>query len=85
MTEQRLAKVLELLGGAREKLGKLRREGQKLTLSEMLQWASQAATEEAAIIEDAEKTARSKRGKEAFEKIHTFQATIMRDFLKLKI
>ncbi|MEE8077319.1 MAG: hypothetical protein V3T60_17065, partial [Candidatus Binatia bacterium] len=42
---------------AREELEKLRREGQQLTTSEMLQRASQAATEIAAIIEEAEKTA----------------------------
>jgi len=57
MTDPGLAKVLELLDGAREELEKLRREGQQLTTSEMLQRASQAATEIAAIIEEAEKTA----------------------------
>jgi len=85
MTDPGLAKVLELLDGAREELEKLRREGQQLTPGEMLQRASQAATEVAAIIEDAEKTARSKREKEAVEKIRAIQGTIMRDFLKLKV
>ena len=85
MTDPGLAKVLDLLDGAREELEKLRQEGQQLTPSEMLQRASQAATEVAAIIEEAEKTARSKREKEAVEKIRAIQGNIMRDFLKLKI
>ncbi len=53
--------------------------------SEMFQRASQAATEIAAIISDAEKLARSKREKEAVESIRSIQANIMRNFLKLKL
>jgi hypothetical protein len=51
----------------------------------MFQRASQAATEVAAIIGEAEKTARSKREKEAVESIRSIQANIMRNFLKLKL
>jgi hypothetical protein len=78
MTDPGLARVLELLDGAREELEKVKQEHERLTAGEMLQRASQAATEVAAIIEEAEKTARSKREKEAVEKIRG-------DFLKLKI
>ncbi len=85
MTDPGLAKVLELLDGAREELEKLRQENKQLTPNEMFQRASQAATEVAAIIEDGEKIARSKREKEALEKIRSIQGTIMREFLKLKI
>ena len=70
---------------AREELEKLKQEQNHLNGSEMFQRASQAATEVAAIIGEAEETARSKREKEAVESIQTIQANIMRNFLKLKL
>ena len=85
MTDPGLARVLELLDGAREELEKVKQEHERLTPGEMLQRASQAATEVAAVIEEAEKISRSKREKEAVEKIRAIQGTIMRDYLKLKI
>jgi hypothetical protein len=69
----------------REEFEKIKQEQDRLSGSEMFQRASQAATEVAAIIAEAEKTARSKREKEAVENIRSIQANIMRNFLKLKI
>ena len=85
ITDPGLAKALEYLDSAREELEKLKQEQHRMNGSEMLQRASQAATEIAAIISDAEKIARSKREKEAVECIRSIQANIMRNFLKLKI
>ena len=85
ITDPGLAKVLEYLDSAREELEKLKQEQDRMNGSEMFQRASQAATEVAAIIAEAEKTARSKREKDAVESIRSIQANIMRNFLKLKI
>jgi MoxR-like ATPase len=85
ITDLGLAKVLEYLDSAREEFEKVKREQDQLNGSEMFQRASQAATEVAAIIGEAEKTARSKREKEAVESIRSIQANIMRNFLKLKL
>jgi len=85
ITDPGLAKTLEYLDSAREELEKLKQEQDRMNGSEMFQRASQAATEVAAIIAEAEKTARSKREKAAVESIRSIQANIMRNFLKLKI
>ena len=85
ITDPGLAKVLEYLDSAREEFEKVKQEQDRLNASEMFQRASQAATEVAAVIGDAEKTARSKREKEAVESIRSIQANIMRNFLKLKL
>jgi hypothetical protein len=85
ITDPGLAKVLEYLDSAREEFEKLKQEQARMNGSEMFQRVSQAATEVAAIIGEAEKTARSKREKEAVESIRSIQANIMRNFLKLKI
>jgi MoxR-like ATPase len=85
ITDPGLAKVLEYLDSAREEFEKVKQEQDRLSGSEMFQRASQAATEVAAIIAEAEKTARSKREKEAVESIRSIQANIMRNFLKLKL
>jgi MoxR-like ATPase len=85
ITDPGLAKVLEYLDSAREEFEKVKQEQEHLNGSEMFQRASQAATEVAAIITDAEKIARSKREKEAVESIRSIQANIMRNFLKLKL
>jgi MoxR-like ATPase len=85
ITDPGLAKVLEYLDSAREEFEKVKREQEHLNGSEVFQRASQAATEVAAIIGEAEKTARSKREKEAVESIRSIQANIMRNFLKLKL
>ena len=85
ITDPGLAKVFEYLDSAREELEKLKQEQDRMNGSEMFQRASQAATEVAAIIGEAEKTARSKREKEAVESIRSIQANIMRNFLKLKL
>ena len=85
ITDPGLAKVLEYLDSAREELEKLKQEQDRMNGSEMFQRASQAATEIAAIISDAEKLARSKREKDAVESIRSIQANIMRNFLKLRI
>jgi MoxR-like ATPase len=85
ITDPGLAKVFEYLDSAREEFEKVKQEQDRLNGSEMFQRASQAATEVAAIIGEAEKTARSKREKEAVESIRSIQANIMRNFLKLKL
>jgi MoxR-like ATPase len=85
ITDPGLAKVLEYLDSAREEFEKVKQEQDRLSGSEMFQRASQAATEVAAIIGEAEKTAKSKREKEAVESIRAIQANIMRNFLKLKL
>jgi MoxR-like ATPase len=85
ITDPGLAKALEYLDSAREELEKLKQEQERLNGSEMFQRASQAATEVAAVIAEAEKIARSKREKEAVESIRSIQANIMRNFLKLKL
>jgi MoxR-like ATPase len=85
ITDPGLAKVLEYLDSAREEFEKVKQEQDRLSGSEMFQRASQAATEIAAIIAEAEKMARSKREKEAMESIRSIQANIMRNFLKLKL
>jgi MoxR-like ATPase len=85
ITDPGLAKVLEYLDSAREEFEKIKQEQDRLSGSEMFQRASQAATEVAAIIGEAEKTARSKREKDAVESIRAIQANIMRNFLKLKL
>jgi len=85
ITDPGLAKVLEYLDSAREEFEKVKQEQDRLSGSEMFQRASQAATEIAAIIAEAEKMARSKREKEAVVSIRSIQANIMRNFLKLKL
>ena len=85
ITDPGLAKVLEYLDSAREEFEKIKQEQERLNGSDMFQRASQAATEVAAIIGEAEKIARSKREKEAVESIRSIQANIMRNFLKLKL
>ena len=76
--------MLEYLDSAREEFEKVKQEQDRMNGSEMFQRASQAATEVAAIIGEAEKTAKSKREKDAVESIRSIQANIMRNFLKLK-
>jgi MoxR-like ATPase len=85
ITDPGLAKVLEYLDSAREEFEKVKQEQDRLNASEMFQRASQAATEVAAIIGEAEKMARSKREKDAVESIRSIQGNIMRNFLKLKL
>ena len=85
ITDPGLAKVLEYLDSAREEFEKVKQEQDRLNASEMFQRASQAATEVAAIIAEAEKMARSKREKDAVESIRSIQGNIMRNFLKLKL
>ena len=55
ITDPGLAKVLEYLDSAREEFEKVKQEQEHLNGSEMFQRASQAATEVAAIIAEAEK------------------------------
>src|SRR3989442_15660325 len=69
ITDPGLAKVLEYLDSAREEFEKVKQEQERLSGSEMFQRASQAATEVAAIIGEAEKDARSKRRKKAGDSI----------------